>query len=166
MSHRFEPLADQELGRFSCGVDELDDWLRRHARHSAARGTRTYVLVDETGDVTAYAAIAPQYVDRATLPSRFARGAPERVPSILIAKLAVDRRVQGRGVGTELLMCVATRVLIAARMIGGKLLVVDAIDEDAAGFYVHHGFVASPEVPDRLVLPFRAVAAMIGHPGP
>ena len=118
MSYRVEPLADHDLTSFSCGNDELDEWLYRHARTATGHGTRPYVLVAETGSVVGYFAIAPHYLAREDAPPRLARGAPAKLPAILLAKLALDSSVQGQGLGAELLVHALTTILDAARRAG------------------------------------------------
>jgi GNAT superfamily N-acetyltransferase len=168
VSHRVEALADRhELTSFACGHQQLDAWLRDHAHRATRQGTRTYVLVDETSAaISGYFAIAPHLLERDELPRRIGRGAPQRIPAILLAKLAVDRRWQGRHLGSDLLVEAMTTILHAARVAGGRLIVVDAVDEQAAGFYLAHDFEPLPEHPLRLVMKLSSAAAALGLPWP
>jgi GNAT superfamily N-acetyltransferase len=72
------------------------------------------------------------------------RGDPDRVPALLLARLALDRTLHGQGLGTELLLDALTRALAASNRVGGRYLVVDAIDDRAVAFYEHHGFLRVP----------------------
>lgn len=164
MSYRVEPLgAGHDLDAFACGNDELDQWLKRHARDAAGQGTRTYVLIEETsGAIVGYFALAPHLVEREQAPPRIGRGAPRRIPAILLAKLALDERLQGKGLGGELLVHALTTIIAAARSAGGRVVVVDAIDADAAAFYSAHDFQPSPANPHRLVLRLSTVARALG----
>ena len=164
MSHRVEPLAaDHDLDEFACGNSELDEWLKRYARGATGQGTRTYVLVDESsGAVAGYFALAPHLLEREQAPPRVSRGAPQRIPAILLAKLALHERLQGQGLGAELLVHALTTILAAARSAGGRVVVVDAIDENAASFYRAHDFQPSPADPHRLVLKLSTVARALG----
>ncbi len=168
MTHRVEPLRDDhDLQAFDCGNDELSEWLIRFARHATGQGMRTYVLVDErTRKVVGYFAIAPHFVEREQMPRGIGRGAPKQIPAVLLAKLALDRDVQGRGLGSELLVRALERIVEVARAVGGKLVVVDAIDEAAARFYEHHDFDAIEGNPSRLVKKLSTVAAALGLPWP
>jgi hypothetical protein len=67
-------------------------------------------------------------------PRSIGRGPPRQIPAILLAKLALNRSLQGRGLGAELLVLALSKIVDAARAAGGKLVVVDAIDEAAAPF--------------------------------
>lgn len=164
MSHRLEPLSpEQDLDPFTSGTPALDEWLRRHARDAAAQGTRTYVLLGATTDeVVGYFAIAPHLLEREAAPKRVGRGAPARIPAILLAKLALDRRLHGQGLGSELLVHALQTIFTAARAAGGRLVVVDAIDDPAAAFYAAHDFVPTPGDPRRLVIKLSTVAKALG----
>ena len=167
MTFRLEPLrAEHDLAPFDCGNADLNDWLHRHARHATAQGTRTYVLMDEQDGLVGYFAIAPHLVEREDPPKRVARGAPRQIPAVLLAKLALDRSVQGTGLGSELLVRALETIVEVARVAGGKLVVVDAINTDAARFYEHHDFEPMPEDALRLVKKLSTVAAALGVPWP
>jgi Acetyltransferase (GNAT) domain len=70
---------------------------------------------------------------------------------VLLARLALDRSLQGQGLGGELLVDALSRAVQASEVAAARLVVVDAIDEAAAAFYEHHGFVAVPGNRQRLV---------------
>ena len=139
-----EPLGDgHAIADFSCGVAELDEWLKRSARATAAKHVgRTYVWVtDEVpGEVLGYFTLAPHVVRRVEVPRRIGRGSPDSIPAILLARLALTHTLRGQGQGGRLLVDALHRALDAIALAGGRLVVVDAIDRDAAGFYEHYGF--------------------------
>lgn len=160
MSCRVEPLAaGHDLDAFTCGHTDLDEWLRRHARAATGQGTRTYVLVgDDSEAVMGYFALAPHLLERGEAPRPIGRGAPSRIPAILLAKLALHERLHGRGLGSELLVHALTTIVGAARSAGGRVVVVDAIDDRAAAFYRAHDFAPSPANPHRLVMKLSTAA--------
>lgn len=160
MTRRLEPLSsDHHLDAFSSGKAPLDEWLRRHARNAVGQGTRTYVLIEaQTEEVVGYFAIAPHLVARDDAPRRIGRGAPERIPAILLAKLALHERLHGAGLGSELLIHALTTIVGAARTAGGRIVVVDAIDDAAAAFYRAHDFQSAPSDPRRLVMKLSTAA--------
>ncbi len=162
MSYRVEALADHDVSGFACGKPELDDWLRHHARATAGQGTRTYVLVDEEGRVVGYFALAPHLLTRDDAPPRLGRGAPRQIPAILLAKLALDSWMQGSGLGRDLLVHALATILDAARRAGGRVVLVDAIDDEARVFYERHDFEVLPGHPRRLVLKLSTVAKALG----
>lgn len=169
-SPRLEPLGYHHIiDRFDCGNDDLTDWLVQHSGHATRQGTRTYVLIREgTQEALGYVAIAPHLLEREELPTRVGRGAPRQVPAILLAKLALDVRLHGQGLGSELLVRTLHLIAEAARVAGGKLVVVDAIDDDAAAFYGRHDFVPVPGNPHRLIHKLSTVAKALDldWPGP
>lgn len=160
MSYRVEPLAaGHDLDAFDCGRDALTLWLRQHARSATGQGTRTYLLIEEaTGAVTGYFAVAPHLIERDDASRGVGRGAPQRIPAILLAKLALHSGLHGQGLGAELLVHALTTIVAAARSVGGRLVVVDAVDEDAASFYRAHDFQPSPTDPRRLIMKLSTAA--------
>ena len=90
----------------------------------------------EDGSVAGCFAVAPHTIDRDDLPRSQGRGAPRQIPAVLLAKLAIDRRLQGQRLGSELLVVALTTIVDAARRVGGKMVVVDGIDEAAVRFYI------------------------------
>lgn len=168
MTYRVERLDDRhDLEPFDCGNDELSEWLKRHARSATGQGTRTYVLVAEpTGRVVGYFAIAPHMVEREEVPRPVGRGAPRQIPAILLAKLALDRGWHGSGLGSDLLVRALAMIVEAAQVAGGKLVVVDAIDEAATRFYERHDFDVVPGSSTRLVKKLSTVAKALVLPWP
>jgi GNAT superfamily N-acetyltransferase len=148
-----EKLAStHELGRFASGVHALDAWLVRSAAHAQAmRTAQTFVWHAGDSVVVAYFSLAAHLVVRADLPARVGRGSPDAIPSILLARLALDSTLHGRGLGGELLWDALSRASVASEIAAARLVVVDAYDDRAAAFYQHHGFVAVPGNPHRLV---------------
>jgi GNAT superfamily N-acetyltransferase len=166
VSYRVEPLAaDHDLDAFDCGHDGLNGWLRQHARRATGQETRTYLLIDEVnGAVAGYFALAPHLLERADAPPRVGRGSPQRIPAILLAKLALHSELQGQGLGAELLVRALTAVVVAARSAGGRIVVVDAIDENAVSFYLAHDFQPSPTDSRRLVMKLSTAACALELP--
>jgi len=84
------------------------------------------------------------------------------IPAVLLAKLALAEQLHGQGLGTELLRVALETILAAAKKVGGRLVVVDAIDADARRFYVHHDFRPLPNDDRRLVIKLSSVAKALG----
>jgi GNAT superfamily N-acetyltransferase len=166
VTFRVEPLTDHDVSEFSCGDGDLDDWLHRHAHTARGQGTRTYVVVDDAGVVVGYFAIAPHLLARDDASVRLARGAPDRIPAILLAKLALDSSVQGRGLGSELLVVALGVIVAAAKRAGGRIVLVDATSDDAREFYERHDFERLPGHTHRLFMKLSSVANALGVPWP
>jgi GNAT superfamily N-acetyltransferase len=154
-----EVLTDtHDSSGFDSGRPTLDDWLRKSARDSDGRNlTRTYIWHRGDGVVLAYYTLMPYFIERQTLSGKQGRGLPDRISAYLIARLALDRALHGQRLGSQLLASALTRAAIGSRDLGGRYVIVDAIDDQAASFYVHHGFEPIAERPDRLVLPTKAL---------
>lgn len=158
---------DHDLSNFSSGNPALDLWFKNHALHADRTGSgRTYVWLDETNRVVAYFTLAPHLVRREEMPPAVARGGPDAIPSILLARLALDQSLQQHGYGAALLADALSVAVDAMRKAGGRLIVVDAISADAAGFYAHHGFIPVPGNPHRLVMKASVAARSLSLPWP
>jgi len=159
-----ERLTSQHnLKEFDSGSLPLDQWLRSAATTADRAGTgRTYVWVDEKGKVAAYFTLAPHLIKRDELPKSIGHGAPDSVPCILIARLALHEAHHGGGLGAMLLVEALRTSLEAMKAAGGRLIVVDAIDEAATSFYEHHGFRKVPDNPYRLFLKASDAAKSLG----
>jgi GNAT superfamily N-acetyltransferase len=140
-----EPLtAGHRLDAFDSGVVSLDDWLRRRGMQNQASGaSRTFVATD-SGHVVAYYALASSAVALAAAPGRFRRNMPDPIPVVVLARLAIARTHQGRGLGRALFQDCAKRVVHAADAIGIRGLLVHAISDQAKAFYLGLGLEPSP----------------------
>jgi len=142
-----EPLGvNHDVEEFDCGIESLNVWSKKHALQAAAVGSaRTFVVHDnEQNRVVGYHALAAASVTHAEATPRARKGMPRHpIPAALLARLAVDTSVQGRGIGAWLLRDAMLRTLNASESIGVRLLLVHAIDENARAFYVKHGFEPS-----------------------
>jgi GNAT superfamily N-acetyltransferase len=156
-----EPLDDAHvLEGFDCGVESLDVWLIRHARQAVAAGSaRVFVTVDaDTGRVCGYSALTAAAVSHEQATERARKGQPRHpIPAVLLARLAVDRAVQGHGIGAWLLRDAMRRAITASEAVGIRVLLVHALDERARGFYERWGFQASPTDPLNLQMLFKDI---------
>jgi GNAT superfamily N-acetyltransferase len=159
-----QPLsANHNVSQFGSGNESLDRWLQRDAaRAHRANISRTTVWT-APGDrtVVAYHAIAPTQIARIELPSRSLSAGYSQVPGYLIGRLALDQSLHGQGLGTQLLLDALERIVDAADRAGGRVIVVDAIDDAAHNFYTHHGFQPVQES-NRLVIKLTTAAAILG----
>jgi GNAT superfamily N-acetyltransferase len=146
--------SEHRLEGFDCGEPALNDWLTRRALGNQTAGTsRTWVVTDEsTGQVVAYYASSAASVMRATAPRRIARDQPAELPAILLGRMAVDGRHQGKGLGGAMLKHFMLKAIEVAELIGVRLVLVHAKDEHVKGFYQRYGFGESPIDPLTLML--------------
>lgn len=141
---------------FSCGKQALDDWLRRRALANQRNGFTAVMVVHEEHRVVGYYGLAPTAILPSAMPRALRTGQPpDPVPCLLLGQLAVDSGWSGHGLGSALLAHALGRCVAAAGLIGGRALVVNAIDGEAAAFWRRRGFVPSRDEP--LIL-FRSLA--------
>jgi ribosomal protein S18 acetylase RimI-like enzyme len=143
--------AEHDRTNFDCGNAVLNSWLVDHALASQrADLARTYLALDGIA-IAGYVSLTTGSVRREDAPKRHARGMPRHpIPTILIARLAVDRGHQGRRLGSRLLAEALRMAATASDAVAARLVVVDAIDDQAAAFYRRWGFIDVPENPHRL----------------
>ena len=152
-----EPLtAAHDVSEFSCGRPALDRWLKTRALSNQEKGFTAVLVVHEANRVIGYYGLAPTAVVPSILPRSIRTGQPpDPVPCLLLGQLATDLNWIGKGIGTGLLKHALQRCVTAAGLIGGRALIVNAVDDEAADFWKRRGFIQSKD--DPLVL-FRSIA--------
>ena len=159
-----EPItADHVVAAFDSGRPVLDGWLvSRALRNEREGGSRTYVVSDG-GAVVAYYCLSAGSVMHRVAPGRIRRNMPDPIPVVLLGRLAVARSHQGRGIARALARDAVLRTLQAAEIAGIRALLVHALDEGAAAFYRHLGFVGSTIDPLVLMLPLATARRAFGR---
>ena len=153
-----ELLADTHLLEgFNCEKPALNEWLIHRALANQASGTsRTWVVVEAgSRDVVGYYASATASILRSSTPKRMRRNQPDEMPAILLARMAVDSRHQGQGLGAALLKHFMLKAFEVGQSVGVRVLLIHAKDDEAKGFYSHYGFVESPIDPLVLMMLLR-----------
>jgi GNAT superfamily N-acetyltransferase len=138
-------ISTHDLAAFDCGKAPLNAFLKRFALTNQSNATaRTYV-VHRGSQVVGYYSLAAAAVEPATATGRVSKGlAQYPIPLTLLARLAIDQTEQGRGLGSALLKDAFKKFLAAQEIVASRALLVHAKDGDAARFYAHYGFEASP----------------------
>lgn len=156
---RVHPLTgSHDRQGFDCGRQEMNDWLRQVARQHQDKGlSKTFAAIreEEPGRICGYCALTLAELENRHLPEAWRKKLPRRIPGVRLGRLAVDKHYQGKGLGELLLVDALTRAQRIYAEAGGIGLFVDAIDEQAAGYYQRFGFAASPDNPLLLFLPAR-----------
>lgn len=148
--------AAHDVSAFSCGKPVLDHWLKTRALSNQLKGFTAVIVVHDVGRVVGYYGLAPTAVVPAVLPRSIRTGQPpDPVPCLLLGQLATDTAWAGQGIGTGLVKHALQRCVLAARLIGGRALMVNAVDDEAARFWRRRGFI--PAKDDPLIL-FRSIA--------
>ena len=152
-----QPLTGRhERSAFESGSAQLDAWLRQIAQQHQKRGiSKSFVAVadDAPSRILGYYALTACEILTEELPEDLAKKLPRQVPGVRLGRLAVDRSVQGQGLGELLLVDAITRTKLVLEHVGVHALFVDAKDKPAAGFYRKYAFRPLPGDPLRLVLP-------------
>ena len=157
--------AEHRFAEFSSGQHALGAWLQTSALQAQAmRTARTFVWHRGDRVVVAFFSLAAHLARRSDVPKKVGRGSPDALPAILLARLALDTRLHGEGLGAELLWDALSRSVTAANAAGARVVVVDAIDEAAASFYVHFGFRAATGQPMRLFQKISDIEAALRNP--
>ena len=167
---RVEPLQrEHDRSRFDCGEPALDEYLARFARQNQESGvTRTFVAVHdvEPARILGYYSLAVGAIDKANLPPAATRRFPNfPLPIARLARLAVDRSQQGKGLGEDLLLDALSRCLRVAEEVGIAAVLIDAKHERAKAFYARYEFDGLPDHPLTLWLPLPALRKLFGGMG-
>jgi GNAT superfamily N-acetyltransferase len=161
-----EPISKRhDREAFDCGEPALNEFLQRNARKSHdVGGAKTFLAIDDADNKTilGFYSLSPASVEYARTPEIARRGlARYDVPAFRLARLAVDRKVQGQGLGGQLLLAAGRRCLLAAAEVGGVALLIDAKNEKVAGWYASYGAVPLTDTPLTLLLPLATIAAAL-----
>jgi GNAT superfamily N-acetyltransferase len=147
--------AKHDVSRFSCGKPALDSWLKTRALSNQQKGFTVVMAIADDNRVVGYYGFAPTAFVPSVMPRSIRTGQPPNpVPCVLLGQLATDAAFAGRGIGTALLGHALARSVAGAQFIGGRALVVNAIDEEASHFWKRRGFLPSKDDPFTL---FRAI---------
>ena len=161
-----EEAIDRQHDRasFDCGSPELNIYLQRYARQNhESGGAKTFVAVlpDEPSRILGYYSISPGAIEFAKVPRELTRKLGKyEVPVYRLGRLAVSLTVQGRGLGSDLLLSAGHRALAVASEVGGIALVIDAKDDRAARWYERFGALCLLDDPLKLVLPLETIAGL------
>lgn len=140
-----ELLSDKhQPAGFSCGKPTLDAWFAKFARTNQTYGFTRVLVGHVEGEVAGYYGLAPASIEAKIVPRSIRTGQPpDPIPCLLIGQLAVDLRHTGRGVGTALVTHALARCVEGAGIVGGRAIVVRAIDQEAERFWQSWDFIPS-----------------------
>jgi GNAT superfamily N-acetyltransferase len=158
--YSFEPLADHDRTSFSCGVPELDDYLRHQAGQDAKRKVAApFVMVDAARRVLGYYTLSAYGIRPTELPPAVAKKLPKYplIPMTLLGRLAVSREHQGQKLGRVLLMDALTRSWKNTAEVASVGVVAEAYDEAAREFYLHHEFIPLEDHPRKLFIAMATI---------
>jgi len=143
---------------FDCGEDDLNTYLKRYARQNhESGGAKCFVATPRTepARILGFYTLSPASIEFSRAPSVVTRGLGRYdVPVYRLGRLAVERSIQGRGLGGRLLLRAAERCMTAAQEVGGVALLIDAKNDPAAQWYEKYGAARLLDAPLSLVMPF------------
>jgi GNAT superfamily N-acetyltransferase len=160
-TERFDS-ARHDVSGFDSGNAPLDRWLTRYAGQSERRdAARTFVTTRDGRIVVAYYTLVAGEVEHGSATENVKKGMSRHYPiaAAFLARLAVDRRHQGRGTGAAMLSDALSRVAVAAEQVAVRAVVVHAIDDRAASFYERFGFRALSAAPRTLMVTLAELRA-------
>lgn len=163
-----EPLnSGHNREEFDCGEESLNRYLRQYAsQHQKKNIGRIYVATArDDRRVLGYYTLTNGSVSFQSVPQ--SKGLPREypIPVILLARLAIDRSMQGKGMGAVLIFDALKRAAEVAEISATYAVIVDAIDEKAKTFYEHYHFEESSDDPMRLFLPMHDIRLLISKIG-
>lgn len=138
--------ASDSVAEFDCGETSLNIWLSGRAIKNEATGaSRTFVSIErESNLIAGFYSVSTSSLSLNVAPGKLKRNMPSPIPVVLIGRLAVDERFRGSGLGASLLQDALLKCIQAARTVGIRAVVVDALNESAANFYRKFGFESMP----------------------
>lgn len=152
--------ASHDRSRFDCGTAALNRYLAEQANQDMRRRVAScFVARDDAGRIAGYYTLAAASVPLTEMPATVTKKLPRyrAVPTVRMARLAVDLSFKGQGLGGALLADALARCIRSE--IAAYALLVDAKDEQASAFYQHLGFIPLPEAALTLFLPLASVPA-------
>lgn len=154
------PLEGQDRSKFTCGNADLNTYLLRQAGQDMKRRVAAcFLAIDNvTGAIAGYYTLSACHVQLADVAADWQKKLPRYpvVPSARVGRLAIDLQYQGKKLGVALLGNAVVRALRSD--IAAHMLVVDAKNDLAAAFYMHHGFRRDPHDPLRLYAPLATLS--------
>lgn len=156
--------ANHDISDFSSGQPEIDLWLKQYALSAGGRDYgRTYVWHAGDGRVVAFFTLSGHMIDRDQLPEKKRRGEQREIPSILLGKLALDKSIQKRHFGEELIADAVIEAEKASNHAAARYLIVDALDPTLIGFYEKFGFTRTTGLLPHETRLFARIKDLGGH---
>lgn len=158
MTYCIRPLdAFINAAEFQCGSEPLNDYIRRYASQDVRRNiARVFIATPENDprQLSGFFTLSAGSVSCSSLPASLARKLPRYpVPVALIGRLGVDKKFQGKGLGSILLADACQKVSQASTVLAMAGIIIDAKDDDAISFYKHFGFIPLQGQAGRMLLP-------------
>jgi GNAT superfamily N-acetyltransferase len=155
---RLEPLTKaHKRNDFHCGIEPLDRYFREQIGQEQRKRVAAPFVLFEADNLVGYYTLSMTSIVTTDLPAEYSKKLPryDVLPAVLLGRLAVDARYQGRGFGESLLIDALYRAL--DNPIAAAFVIVDAIDERAKRFYANYGFIPLLDDEKRLFIPMKTI---------
>ncbi|MBS0641619.1 MAG: GNAT family N-acetyltransferase [Proteobacteria bacterium] len=153
---------------FDCGDADLNEFLRRYARQSHDQGAaKTFLAINAAANaILGFYSVAPASLAYRRAPEIVRRGlGRHEIPGFRLARIAIDRAHQGRGLGGQLLLAAGRRCIMAATVVGGTVLIIDAKNDRAAAWYATYGAIPLLDAERTLILPLATIESLLREAG-
>jgi len=165
-----EPIGkSHDRKGFDCGDVDLNEFLQKHARQSHENGSaKTFCAIDNANParVLGFYSLTPSSIAYDRLPEGLTKGQPRHAAGgFLLARLAIHKKLQGLGLGGQLLLAAGRRCLRVANEGGGIMMVIDAKNDRSASWYQGYGALRLEDAPLTLVLSLKTVLAILNEVG-
>jgi GNAT superfamily N-acetyltransferase len=151
---------DHDRAGFHCNVDTLDHYIHKQAGQDIKRRISRIFVAEQPGnskEILGYYSLSTLSVQLSDLPENLAKKLPRQpIPAALIGRLAVSKHAQGHGIGRMLLIDAIQRTLSVSDQIAIYAMIVDAVNDNARGFYEKYGFTCLKDSSKRLFLPLKS----------
>ncbi len=155
---------EHDRSAFHSGVDALDRYIRELALQDIKRRiSGCFVALDDAKEVAGFYTLAATSVPFDSLPADLTKRLPHYpvIPAMLLGRLAVASKHQGKGLGRALVADALMRT--DSFGIGAFALIVDAKDAQAVAFYEANGFALIPDEARRMFLPIATALQALAH---
>lgn len=143
---------------FSCGIDELDQYLKQYASQDVKKRLAVcYVVTSHEDEVIGYYTLSSNSIDLSDIPDDLSKSLRyAEIPVVIIGRLAVDQNYQGNKLGQTLLIDALKRIVEISALVGNHAVIVDPISDAAERFYSKFGFVSLKDS-KRMFLPLKTI---------
>ncbi len=156
-----------DVDDFACGTDALDVYLKEKASQEVKKKVAAVYIITEKAVKRSigYYTLSSCSIALTNLPETVTRKLPKynALPAVLIGRLAVDKKFQGKRIGEYLLLDALSRSYLLSRQIGSFAVIVDAKNEKSKSFYERYGFLQSVKHPLKLYLPMGTIKNLINN---
>ncbi len=165
MNYVIIPLdPKQDRKDFSCGKDLLDNYFHKLVSQDIKRKLSVcFTLIDEESNhIAGYYTLSSHSISNNLIPDSFRKKLPKSyssIPTMLIGRLAIDKNLQGKGIGKLLLIDALKRCFDTSETIGAFAVIVDPLDTEAENFYDKYGFIKLPDS-GKMFLPMKTIRSL------